>query len=327
MNDESRRGVFSWAPVGAEPRLRATALLTTLALTACGGSPVVDEAIAAAAAPDPAYVQEVNAWHFQRIESLRGEHSWLTLVGLFWLEEGENTFGSAPDNDVVFPDKAPPHCGTLTMANGQVVLTAVPDAGLVHEGEPVTTLTMVSDLDENKTRVHVGSFNFYVIDRGGRLGLRLKDQEAEVYTSFQGIDRFPVDPKLRFEARWDPYDPPKMVQTPNVLGQVSEEESPGAIVFDYQGETLRLEPSDASDGQLFLVFGDASNGEETYGGGRFLFLDPPVNGRVVLDFNKAYNPPCVFSPYATCPLPRQENKLPVAIRAGEKNWGGHHEPA
>jgi len=315
--------------------LGALVLLVTLALGACGGPPAEEPAkdhdpvTTETPGANAAHVQEVDAWHAQRIENLRSEHSWLTLVGLFWLEEGQNTFGSAADNDLVLPEKAPAHCGTLTVADGQVVLTAVPDAGLLYKDEPVTTLPMVSDLQdpENKTRVHVGSLNFYVIDRGGRLGVRLKDQEAEVYKTFQGIDRFPVAQSLRFDARWEPYDPPKPVQTPNILGQVSEELSPGAIVFDHEGQEYRLEPTNGSAGRLFLVFGDASNGKETYGGGRFLSLDPPADGRVVLDFNKAYNPPCVFSPYATCPLPRPENKLSVAIPAGEKNWGENHDPA
>lgn len=274
---------------------------------------------------DAGLVEEVEAWHQERIASLRDENGWLTLVGLFWLEEGENTFGSAEDRDLVFPAKAPAKAGVLRLENGRVFLDAEPGVEMTAAGEPVTSLPLVSDLHEDKTRVHLGSLNFYVLERGGRVGVRLKDSEAEVLARFHGIERFPVDLALRFEARWQPYDPPKAVQTPNILGQTIEEESPGVMVVQYQGAELRLEPTSTPDGRLFLVFGDATNGDSTYGGGRFLSLDPPIEERVVVDFNKAYNPPCVFTPYATCPLPRAENKLQVAIEAGEKMWGGSHE--
>ncbi len=280
--------------------------------------------------PEPAdlgaeYFTEVEAWHTARVERLKEPTSWLSLVGLFWLKEGENSFGSGEGNDLVFPEAAPPRAGTLLLEAGQVTLTAAPGVSLNHEGQGVTVLEMASDATQAPTQVDLGSFQFYVLDREGRIGLRLKDREAPAFTTFEGIDRFEVDPHWRLEARWEPYDSPRTVFTPNVLGSAFEEESPGVLVFSVGGEEVRLEPTSSEDGSLFLVFGDATNGESTYGGGRFLTLEAPRDGKVIVDFNRSYNPPCVFTPYATCPLPRRENRAPIEIRAGEKMWGGHHE--
>ncbi|MCB1034912.1 MAG: DUF1684 domain-containing protein, partial [Acidobacteria bacterium] len=274
----------------------------------------------------PEYAADVDAWHARRVENLRSKTGWLTLIGLFWLQEGDNTFGSAGDNTLAFPEKAPARAGTLRLEAGKVTVTAAPEAPLLHDGEPVDVLELASDAGGEPTILDLGSLRFYVIDREGRLGIRLKDSESATLESFAGIDRFPVEPAWRFEARWEAYDPPQTVFTPNVLGSAFEEECPGALVLTINGEEHRLEPTSAGEGNLFLVFGDATNGDSTYGGGRFLELGPPANGKVLVDFNRAYNPPCVFTPYATCPLPRRENRLPVEIPAGEKMWGeGHHD--
>ncbi len=307
------------------------AVLFAASLAAC--APAGDQgpgpssaASSTVAALDPAaHRAEVDAWHAKRIETLKGAHGWLSLVGLFWLEEGANSFGSAADNRLVFPAKAPAHAGVFHRQGKVVALEGAPGSGMVHEGAPVTSLTMMSDAaGDEETRIEMGTFQFYVIERGDRFGVRLKDVEAPVLMSFVGIDRFAVDPALRLEARWEPYDPPKPIEIPNVLGEVSEEACPGAAVFTVAGVEYRLEPTADPDGKLFFVFGDRTNGHETYGGGRFLSVAAPENGRVVLDFNKAYNPPCVFTPHATCPLPAAQNQLPVELRAGEKTWGEPH---
>jgi uncharacterized protein (DUF1684 family) len=274
---------------------------------------------------DPAaYQAEVEAWHGRRLENLKKEGGWLSLVGLYWLKEGKNTFGSAPDNDLVFPAKAAPHLGLLLRTGDTVTLKASPTAGISTEETIATELELAADTTGEPTILNVDTFSFYVVQREDRVGIRLKDKESPVRLGFEGIERFPVDPAYRIVARWEPYDPPHTVQTPNVLGQLSEEECPGAAVFEWQGQEIRLEPT--RDGEnLFLVFGDQTNGHETYGGGRFLEVAAPVDGFVVLDFNKAVDPPCVFTPYATCPLPRPENKIAVRLAAGEKMWGAPHE--
>ena len=179
-----------------------------------------------------------------------------------------------------------------------------------------------SDADEETTVLDMDTFRFYVIERAGDYYLRVKDSDAATRKNFQGIERYPVDPKWRIEARLEPYNPPKTLQIPNVLGVTFEESCPGMLVLQIDGSTHRLEPVNRSGGLLFVVFGDETSGLETYGGGRMLYVDPPSpDSTFVVDFNKAYNPPCVFTPYATCPLPHADNILQVPVRAGEKAYG------
>jgi len=170
------------------------------------------------------------------------------------------------------------------------------------------------------------TIQFHLIRRGDRLGVRSKDSESPVRTEFRGIEHYPASWEWRVEGRFEPYEPPKHVPVPTVLGTVDDELSPGAVVFEAEGRTLRLDVLEGADEhEVFVIFGDTTNGTETYGGGRFLYADLEPGGRLVLDFNKAYNPPCAFTPYATCPLPPKQNRLPLAIRAGEKKYGeGHH---
>ena len=182
---------------------------------------------------------------------------------------------------------------------------------------------MASDKDGRATVLTVGSLLFHTIDRGGSLYLRVKDRESPLLAAFAGIDRFPVDDRWRVEARLE--DGPEKIQVVNVLGQSNESSSPGVLVFKVKGRELRLTPEGEPGSSMFIVFGDETNGKTTYAGGRSLHVDPPdENGMVILDFNKAYNPPCVFTPYATCSLPRTDNILGVAVEAGEKMWGDSH---
>ena len=277
----------------------------------------------AASSPTPeSYTQEIAAWRARRAERLRAEDGWLTLVGLFWLEPGPNAVGSASGNRVVFPEgKAPAFVGSLTRNGEFVTFHGAPGAGVTSEGKPVTTLPLSSDRAESPTVLQLGSLSFYVIQRGERVGVRVKDSQSEARRRFHGIETFPTDPRWRVEARFEPYEPPRSISVPNVLGSVDSESCPGALVFEIEGKSYRLDPVlEKGETDYFLIFGDRTNGAETYGAGRFLYAPPPVNGRTVLDFNKAYNPPCVFTPYATCPLPPAQNKLPIRIEAGEKAY-------
>jgi uncharacterized protein (DUF1684 family) len=283
----------------------------------------------AAAAPDPlSYRAEIEAWRAKRLASLKREDGWLSLVGLFWLSEGANRIGTDPKADrIVLPTgSAPKEVGSLDLSGGAVTLKASPDAGLTAGGRPITTMALRTDNDaDGPTVVERGRIRFYVIKRGARLGVRVKDSQSPVRLSFHGIDSYPIDPRWRFEARFDAYRPPKTVAVPNILGSRDDEKSPGAVVFALDGKEYRLDAvTEAGTDELFLIFGDATNGSETYGGGRFLYAKPPgPDGRVVVDFNKAYNPPCVFTPYATCPLPPRGNRLPIRVEAGEKKYGNH----
>jgi uncharacterized protein (DUF1684 family) len=272
-----------------------------------------------------AYAQELADWRAERDQRLRSDTGWLTLVGLFPLEEGDQRFGSAPDNDIIFPSNAPDHAGVFRLSHGDVTLEAAPGIEFHHGEETVREVCMIPDVQEEPTVLDLGRFQLHALDRAGRKYIRLKDRESEVLRDFQGIESFPVDPSLRIDARWEPYDPPKPIQTPNILGYTMDGICPGAAVFNWDGQTCRLEPTGDPTSSLFFVFGDRTNRHETHGGGRFLVADPPdETGMIRLDFNKAYNPPCVFTPYATCPLPCPENVLPVEIRAGERMYGAAH---
>lgn len=271
------------------------------------------------------YVAEINEWHQQREARLKKPTGWLSLAGLFWLEEGENSFGADKSNNLVFPEKAPAFCGSFFLREGKVKVVLNPDAGITIDGKVQREVTLRSDVDGNPNLLQFGSLSWYVIKRGDRFLIRLKDAENPAIAEFKGIERFPVDKKWRIKARLEPYDPPKKLQIGNVLGQVSESDCPGALVFDIDGKEYRLDPEGKpGDKSYFLIFTDETSGRETYGAGRFLSIEAPgADGITYIDFNKAYNPPCVFSPFATCPLPPKQNHVPLAITAGEKTYGHH----
>jgi uncharacterized protein len=291
--------------------------------------PKAQPAAPAAPAADTAYLQEIEALRKDRNEGLKQEDGWFALVGLFWLEPGENRFGSGPDNRVILPEgRSPAFAGTLIREGDAVKVRVAPGVTVTSGGKPVTEAAVTSDAQGKPTVLELGSLSFFVIQRGDKVGVRVKDSKSPALAAFHGLDFYPIQPDWKVDARFEPYNPPKTVPVPNVLGQVSEIPSPGAVVFDWQGKTYRIDALEGSpEGGLFLLFGDKTNGKETYGAGRFLDTDPPKDGKVVVDFNTAYNPPCAFTAFATCPLPPAQNKLAVAIEAGEKNFKGgpaHH---
>ena len=264
----------------------------------------------------------VEAWRKQRYAALRREVGWLTLAGLDWLRPGVNRIGAAADADVVVPS-GPAEAGTVTLSEGGVLADGTPD-GLTVDGRPAKDLRLVSDVEGEPTMLELGTLRLCLIDRGGRMALRTWDTAAPARQAFDGIDHWPVDPAWRVESVFEP-TPGRTVRVPDVLGTDEDDESPGDVVFEIDGVTHRLQALVGGDsGELWLVFGDATNGHETYAGGRFLYAGAPDrHSRVVVDFNRAYNPPCVFSPYATCPLPWPANRLPIRVEAGERNWDFH----
>jgi uncharacterized protein (DUF1684 family) len=271
--------------------------------------------------------EEVEAWRARRIERLKAEDGWLSLVGLSWLAEGANSVGSAPKSVVLLPEgKTAANEGTITLEKGKATFVPATGSKVTIDGKAVTSpVELKPDTSGEPTTLLSGSVKFYLIERGGKLGVRIKDSESAARRSFTGIDHYEFDPKWRFEARFEKYDPPKPIPITNVLGQTEPQPCPGALVFEVEGKSYRLEPIlEGDDPNFFIIFGDATNRTTTYGAGRFLYAEPPgPDGKVIVDFNKAYNPPCVFSPFATCPLPPKQNKLPIAIEAGEKRWGDH----
>jgi uncharacterized protein (DUF1684 family) len=274
--------------------------------------------------PPPAdYRAEIEAWRAARLARLTAEDGWPSVVGLFWLEEGTNTFGSARDNAIVLPPSAPSHMGSILLRNGRARLELLPGIDLKADGEKVSgSRVLSSDASKSATSLRYGTLLFYLIERGGKLAVRVKDSQSQARREFHGLEYFPIDPTWRLEARFEPYDPPKSISVPNVLGHDESEKSPGALVFERNGQTFRLDPVlERGETDYFVIFGDTTNGKETYGAGRFLYVAPPVGGKTVIDFNKAYNPPCVFTDYATCPLPPAQNRLKVRVDAGEKEYG------
>ncbi len=269
---------------------------------------------------DPvAYKASIETWKKQRIERLKGKTGWLNLAGLLWLEEGENTFGSDSTNRIVFPEKAAPYCGTLILENGTVTLKAGETSGITVEGAPVRTMTLRHDQQENTTRIEQGELAWYIVKRGERYGIRLRDYKHPNLEKLDSIPSYPVNTDYVVEATLHPFEAPRTMEvaTP-VAGFTEEYECPGELYFEINGEKLVLYPFQSGQG-YFLVIADQTTGMETYGAGRFMYSVPDSTGRIILDFNKAYNPPCAFTAYATCPMPPRENFLPVAIEAGEKN--------
>ena len=262
-----------------------------------------------------AHERIVEAWRAARYAALRRDIGWLSLAGLDWLKPGANRIGSDPEVEVTLP-AGPPLAGTITVADDGLSADGV----FTHDGAPVECLPLADDSVGEPTMLELGDLRFCVIRRGGRHAIRTWDTQSAALREFHGIEHWPVDPAWRFDARFEP-TPGRIVRVPDVLGVIEEEETPGDVAFTLDGVEHRVQAlAGGPNGELWLVFGDVTNGDETYGGGRFLYTAAPVDGSVEVDFNRAYNPPCVFSPFATCPLPWPQNRLPIRIEAGERNY-------
>lgn len=271
------------------------------------------------------YLNEINNWHSKRIQNLKKENGWLNLIGLFWIKEGENTFGSDKSNDIIFPEgKADKFLGKVIKSDSVITTIVNKDVEILNNGKKVTQVKMLSDISGNPTVLSHKTLRWFVIKRGDKYGIRLRDLEAELLRDFEGIDRFDVDDKWRIKGKFVKYETPKIIEIPTIIGTIEKEQSPGKIVFNFEGKEYKLLPVLAGN-SLFIVFADLTSGIETYGAGRFLYIDQPdEEGNVILDFNKAYNPPCAFTKFATCPLPPDENKIKLSIKAGEKKYGKGH---
>jgi uncharacterized protein (DUF1684 family) len=278
----------------------------------------------AAAAADEEYRAEVARWRADREARLKTDGGWLTVAGLFWLEEGRRAFGSEKTNELVLPASAPGRAGAFERSGGSVRVVLEPGVSAHLNGQPAAgTFVMAPDTSGRPDVLAIGTLTMTVIERGGRYGVRLRDRDNPARKAFSGLDWFDVDESWRVEARFVSYPQPRPVKVPNVLGQMNEMPSPGFAEFSRDGETVRLEGvlEDDEAKELFFIFRDRTSGKETYGAGRFLYAPLPKDGRIVLDFNKAYSPPCAFTPYATCPLPPRQNSMALRVEAGEKTYG------
>lgn len=273
--------------------------------------------------------QDLNQWRMQRAANLTAPEGWFSLVGLEWIKPGDNSFGSAADNSIHLSSSAPAHVGVLHLADDIVTLGAPEKgfpAGLQVNGQ--TPVGGVIDTGESHpTKLAVGSLTMIVIQRGDRYYLRIKDALAPALINFSGLQWYAPNPRYRIQAKWIPYNPLQKRTIPNILGMMTQESVPGVAEFTLDGRTLDLEPiiEEPGDTQLFFIFRDTTSRRTTYGSGRFLYANFPDHGlsqpgTIVLDFNRAQNPPCAYTPYATCPLPPPQNRLPIAIPAGEQRY-------
>ncbi len=273
------------------------------------------------------YENEVNAWHADRVEKqLVGERGWLNLAGLFWLNEGFNTFGSDPSNDVVFPEGTiAANAGTFIVQQGTVTMQVSEGVKISKDSVEVTHEVIHFPDSAYYPQFSNGRLQWFIIDRSGKLGVRLRDLESEAVKQFKGVDRYAIDPHWRVEAIFEKYDPIRQIDITNILGQTYQSPCPGALVFSIDGVEYRLDAiDDGTAGEYYILFGDNTNKYETYPSGRYMYVKhPDDDGKVIVDFNKSYNPPCAFTEFATCPLPPKQNVLDLTIKAGEKNFGKH----
>lgn len=295
---------------------RWVTLLLTLSVLACGRGVLRAEGESTAPA-------EFQAWRQQREKSLRNESGYLALAGLYWLKDGYQTFGSAGDNGIVFPaGRAPERAGAFSVKAGQVTVSSTPGVELLLDGQSVSTTRMASDAEGAPTKIRLGDLTFWVIERSGRLGIRLRDPQCPILKGYRGTPCFEYAPQWRVQARFEPFETPRSVEVPNILGTKSMMETTGRLVFTIDGQSYALQPTSVSKTSYSIIFGDQTNGRQTYGGGRFLRVPVPAEGSTtVIDFNHAYNPPCAYNPHTTCPMPPAENKLVLPIEAGERIEG------
>jgi len=266
---------------------------------------------------EDAYRKGIEKWHTERVERLKSKNGWLNLAGLFWLKQGLNTFGSDSANLIVFPAKAPGFMGTIALS-GESATLAENRANILVDSMPVGNCSLRVDTTGNPSVMTWGSLAWHIIKRGDRVGIRLRDYASPLIEKISEVPYYPISSKWRIIARYEAFEQPRKQVVRTVIGTDAENIVPGVLSFKIEGKKMKLYPVQEGK-ELSLVFGDLTNGEETYGGGRFLDLEgPDEHGMVILDFNQAYNPPCSFTPYATCQLPHRDNLLPLKVEAGEK---------
>ena len=268
---------------------------------------------------EAAYVESIKEWQGQRLERLKDKNGWLSLAGLYWLEEGENSFVSVSANDIKFAEKEDAFSGILILKDSLVTLHVANGVEISVGDSLVTIMELAIDHSENTTRLQQGDLAWYIVKRGERYGIRLRDHKHPRLKELDHIPSYPIQTGYVVEASLDAFETPRTITVPTPLEGYSEDyECPGILKFRIRGTDLELYPFTSRNG-YFLVIADETSGLDTYGAGRFMYAAPDSLGRIILDFNKAYNPPCAFSPFATCPMPPRENFLPVAIEAGEKS--------
>ena len=285
-----------------------------------------------AAAQHPQWEHELAEWRAQHAAELQKPDGWMALIGLVWLQPGDNSFGAAGDNRIRVPAGNPEYLGVLHLEADKVTLNPPAGgfpAGFLIDGTPVQarSLRVDADHDKNNPRMTIGTLNFYVIRRGDRFALRIKDAKSRTIVGFHGLKWYPPNPAYRVTAQWIPYTPQKRFTIATLIGTTYEAQIPGSAEFTLDGKTYRLDPilEDPAVAKLFFVMLDTTSASTTYGACRFLYTGFPDHGleqpgELVLDFNRLENPPCAYTPYATCPLPPKQNRLPIALPVGEERY-------
>jgi uncharacterized protein (DUF1684 family) len=277
----------------------------------------------ASAAPD-AYQQEVEAWRAGRLERLTAPAGWLSLVGLHWLPaQGRLSLGNGPGNEIDL-GHGPARLGSLELTPEGLVFSADPAASATVDGAtPAGPVALKSDAEGTASVIASGTLSVQLIERAGRKALRVRDSEARTRTGFAGIPYFPVDPSWRIEARFERHPEPRTIEVATVVGTLEAYPNPGRIVFERDGRTHQLEALvEEGSAAYFVIFADRTSGRESYGMARYLYAGPEQGETINIDFNRAYNPPCAFTAYATCPMPPEGNRLDLAVRAGERKYEG-----
>ena len=277
--------------------------------------------VSASSVEDPGYVDKVKSWQAEREANLQKDTSWLTVAGLYWLREGENWVGTATRNDFVLPEaSAPAVVGVFEFHDRKATFHAEDGVTITQDGKPIQNVEL--EMGE-KHAIAINDLKMWLHYSGERLAIRLRDLNASYRKEFAGLDWYPVDPSFRVQAKFTPHAEEKKVEMLNILGDIEVFEAAGYVDFELRGQKVRLEPMKAREGVLWLIFRDGTSGKGSYQAARFLRTEPPENGKVVIDFNQAYNPPCAYNPHTTCPMPTKENRLEIRIEAGEKNYKKH----
>jgi uncharacterized protein len=285
-------------------------------------------------AQDPAWERDLTAWRAQHVADLKKPDGWLSLAGLEWLDPGDNSFGSAAGNKIHLPVGGPDHLGILHLEGTVVTLNPPAGAasfpeGFLVDGKPAQSQALHTNPDNDKgnPRMTIGSLNVYVVHRGERFALRIKDAKSPTLVGFHGLTWYPPDATYRLTARWIPYTPAKSIKLVTLIGTSYAQPVPGAAEFQLAGKTYQLEPvlEDPTVAKLFFILRDTTSTTTTYGACRFLYTGFPTNeldkpGELVLDFNHLENPPCAYTPYATCPLPPPQNRLSIPLPVGEQRY-------
>ncbi len=306
-----------------------------LAVAACqreAGKPAAQmnaEGASSAGSAASMFAQAEQAWRDQRRERLLAPDGWTSLVGLHWIDPGSHYLGSAADNGIRLA-MGPAHLGMIEIKGEHIRFVPDKDAPLTLDEQPLAGATnLKTDMDESGPSVigfDEGKGEATVIKRGDRFALRVKHADAPTRTGFTGLDYWPVDAGWKVQGKYVAHEPGRTMDVASIIGTIEPAANPGLVEFQRDGQTYRIEAIDEGDGRLFLVFADRTNGHGSYGAGRFLYAEKPdASGKVVIDFNQSYNPPCAFTAFATCPLPPPENRLDVAITAGEKAYNKPHE--